>query len=73
MDQPETADFLAALEHLFALLLPAFVRESKAYLSIGIGCTGGYHRSVVIAEELSKVLRKLGFPARVHHRDLERD
>ena len=72
LDQPEATQFLAELERLFKLLLPAFVRESKAYLSIGIGCTGGYHRSVVMAEELSKVLRKLGFPARVHHRDLER-
>jgi UPF0042 nucleotide-binding protein len=72
LDQPEATQFLEELERLFTLLLPAYVRESKAYLSIGIGCTGGYHRSVVIAEELSKILRKLGFPARVHHRDIAR-
>ncbi|HEX6310575.1 MAG TPA: RNase adapter RapZ [Acidimicrobiia bacterium] len=73
MRQPESADFLAELERLFALLLPAYVREGKAYLSIGVGCTGGHHRSVVIAEELAKVLGRLGFDARVHHRDAERE
>jgi RNase adapter protein RapZ len=73
MRQPETADFLAELERLFALLLPAYVREGKAYLSVGVGCTGGKHRSVVIAEELARVLGRLGFDATVHHRDVDRD
>ena len=73
MTQPETKDFLIELERLFALLLPAYVREGKAYLSIGVGCTGGHHRSVVIAEELGKVLERLGFDANVHHRDVDRD
>jgi len=73
MKQPETAEFLVELERLFAMLFPAYVREGKAYLSIGIGCTGGHHRSVVIAEELAKVLTRLGFPSRVHHRDVERE
>jgi len=72
LKQPETADFLGELERLFALLMPAYVREGKAYLSIGVGCTGGHHRSVVIADELAKVLERLGFPARVRHRDVER-
>jgi UPF0042 nucleotide-binding protein len=72
MKQPETEAFLAELERLFALLLPAYVKEGKSYLSIGVGCTGGHHRSVVLAEELARVLERLGFPARVHHRDLER-
>src|SRR6476646_872564 len=56
MDQPEAQAFLDELGRLFALLLPAFVREGKAYLSIGVGCTGGRHRSVVIANELARVL-----------------
>lgn len=72
LDQPEAGAFLAELERLFALLLPAYVNEGKAYLSIGVGCTGGRHRSVVIGNELGRVLRSLGFDARVHHRDLGR-
>jgi RNase adapter protein RapZ len=72
LKQPETEAFLHELERLFALLLPAYVREGKAYLSIAVGCTGGHHRSVVLAEELAKVLERLGFEARVHHRDVDR-
>ena len=72
MKQPETEAFLAELERLFALLLPAYVKEGKSYLSIGVGCTGGHHRSVVLAEELARTLERLGFPAQVHHRDIER-
>jgi UPF0042 nucleotide-binding protein len=70
--QPDAQAFLDALEQLFALVLPAYVREGKAYLSIGIGCTGGRHRSVVIANELGRVLGDLGFQPRVHHRDMDR-
>ena len=70
--QPETAPFLAELERLFALLLPAYVREGKSYLSIGIGCTGGRHRSVVIASELASLLAAHGVSPRVHHRDVDR-
>ena len=72
MDQPEATAFLDELGRLFALVLPAYVREGKAYLSIGVGCTGGRHRSVVIADELSRLLNDLGFDSRVRHRDLDR-
>ena len=72
LDQPEAQDFFVELERMLALLLPAYVREGKSYLTIGVGCTGGRHRSVVIATELAKLLKRLGFPAGVHHRDLER-
>ena len=72
LGQPEAESFLAELRRLFELLLPAYVREGKAYLSIGIGCTGGRHRSVVIATELGKILGELGFDSRVVHRDLDR-
>ena len=72
LQQPEAKAFLEELSRLFELLLPAYAREGKAYLSIGVGCTGGRHRGVVIATEVGKVLEKLGFPARIHHRDLER-
>jgi UPF0042 nucleotide-binding protein len=70
--QPEAEAFLEELRRLFALVLPAYVREGKAYLSIGIGCTGGRHRSVVMANELGKILESLGFDAKVLHRDLDR-
>jgi len=73
LGQPEAQAFLAELERLFELLLPAYVREGKAYLSIAIGCTGGRHRSVVMAEELATVIARLGFEPSVHHRDLERE
>ena len=73
LQQSEAKEFLVEVERMFALLLPAYVREGKAYLSIGIGCTGGRHRGVVMAVEIAKVLDRLGFPAQVHHRDLERE
>ena len=73
MKQEETQEFLEELSKLFELLLPAYVREGKSYLSIGVGCTGGRHRSVVIAAEIARLLERLGFPALVHHRDLERE
>lgn len=68
--QPETAEFLKRLDDLLELLLPAFVKEGKSYLSIGVGCTGGTHRSVFLAEELGNILRKQGFNPMVKHRDL---
>jgi UPF0042 nucleotide-binding protein len=68
--QPETPEFLAKLDDLLALLLPAYVKEGKSYLSIAVGCTGGTHRSVYIAEELAKLLRERGFRPMVSHRDL---
>jgi len=72
LDQPAAQAFLEGLRDLFALLLPAYAREGKSYLAIGVGCTGGRHRSVVIAAELAKLLAGLGFPPTVHHRDLDR-
>ena len=68
--QPETGEFLKRLDDLLELLLPAFVKEGKSYLSIGVGCTGGTHRSVYLAEELGVILRKRGFHPMVKHRDL---
>jgi UPF0042 nucleotide-binding protein len=72
LEQPETRPFLDELERLFTLLLPAYVREGKSYLSIGIGCTGGRHRSVVIATELARLLEQHDVSPRIHHRDVER-
>ena len=70
--QPEAGEFLVELRRMLELLLPAYAREGKSYLSIAVGCTGGKHRSVVIAEQLAHTLRELGWPARVDHRDVER-
>jgi RNase adapter protein RapZ len=72
LDQPETKGFLAKLDELLELLLPAYAREGKAYLTIAVGCTGGRHRSVVIAEELATLLEKRGHAPAVSHRDIER-
>lgn len=68
----EVAAFLDKLTELFELVLPAYRREGKSYLSIAIGCTGGRHRSVAIAEELGRRIRDLGTPVAVTHRDIER-
>jgi UPF0042 nucleotide-binding protein len=70
--QPETGEFLKRVDELLALLLPAYVKEGKSYLSIGVGCTGGTHRSVVIAEEMARLLRDRGFEPTVSHRDVEK-
>jgi UPF0042 nucleotide-binding protein len=72
MSQPDTAAFLAKMEDLFVLLLPAYVREGKSYLSVAVGCTGGQHRSVVLADEFAAILRRHGFEPRVSHRDIGR-
>lgn len=68
----ESTAFLEHLEHLFDLLLPAYVKEGKSYLTLALGCTGGRHRSVVIAEEVGKLLRRRGFEPRVSHRDVDK-
>jgi UPF0042 nucleotide-binding protein len=72
LDQPESAEFLGKVDDLLGLLLPAFVKEGKSYLSVAVGCTGGRHRSVVIADELAKLLAKRGFEPTVQHRDISR-
>ena len=72
LSQPATKEFLDKLDDLLGLLLPAFVKEGKAYLSVAVGCTGGQHRSVVLAEEIGSLMRNHGFPPTVYHRDLDR-
>ena len=73
LSAPEAREFLDELERMLGVLLPAYEREGKMYLSIGIGCTGGRHRSVVIATEVADMLHGLGFPSAVQHRDIDRD
>ena len=65
-----TAPFLEQLDDLLGLLLPAYVEEGKSYLSIAFGCTGGRHRSVVIAEELAPAAGARAIQPRVTHRDI---
>ncbi len=65
-------EFVDRVDELLEFLIPKFEKEGKSYLSIGIGCTGGHHRSVAIAEELRDRLAEHGLNASVHHRDLER-
>ncbi len=73
LSQPGTPEFLAELDRLFELVLPGYEREGKAYLSIAVGCTGGRHRSVVLADEVAHRLRRRGYRTAVHHRDVARD
>jgi UPF0042 nucleotide-binding protein len=68
--QQDTESFLAKLRSFLDYVLPRYVREGKSYLTIGIGCTGGRHRSVMIANELAVYLGSKRFPVRVRHRDL---
>jgi UPF0042 nucleotide-binding protein len=72
LQQPEAKAFLTHLDQLFALLVPAFVSEGKSYLRIAFGCTGGRHRSVVIAEQLAGALRGHDLDPTVVHRDVDR-
>jgi len=66
---PQTQEFLQRITELLVYLLPHYVREGKSYLTIGFGCTGGRHRSVMIAEELKKRLAKAEYNVKVTHRD----
>ncbi len=73
LGQRETGELLGRLQDLLAFLLPAYQREGKAYLTVAIGCTGGRHRSVALAEELSRFVTGLGFASTLLHRDLGRE
>lgn len=73
LGQPESAAFLEKLDDLLTSILPSFVREGKSYLTIAMGCTGGRHRSVALAEALGVRLDRNGEGVSVFHRDIERD
>jgi UPF0042 nucleotide-binding protein len=72
LSQPETKDFLEKVDGLLTGILPSFVREGKSYLTIALGCTGGRHRSVALAEALAARFGEHGHPVSVFHRDVER-
>jgi UPF0042 nucleotide-binding protein len=70
--QPEVEETLARFSDLLYYLLPQYQREGKSYVTVGIGCTGGRHRSVMVANELAKRLRAAHFDATATHRDIRK-
>jgi UPF0042 nucleotide-binding protein len=69
----EVEDTIARFVDFLAYLLPRFRREGKSYLTVGVGCTGGRHRSVMVAEAINKQLNELGYQSKVVHRDIRKD
>src|SRR6202789_1408745 len=67
---PQTAEFLDRITQLLLFLLPHYIEEGKSYLTVAFGCTGGQHRSVMIAEEVRKRLSKEGYRVKAVHRDM---
>lgn len=73
LQYPETEEFITKLTDMLTYLLPFYVREGKVRLMVGIGCTGGRHRSVFITEELAAKLNAMGFQTSCYHRDAGKD
>jgi RNase adapter protein RapZ len=73
LKMPETGEFLNKLNDMLDFLIPNYVKEGKSQLVIGIGCTGGRHRSVVIADSVHKMLQEKLNRAVIEHRDIEKD
>jgi len=69
--QQETPRFLKKLEDFLVYVVPQYIKEGKSYLTIGIGCTGGRHRSVMITNAISERLQERGYTVKVRHRDLK--
>lgn len=72
LSQPDAKEFLDRVTSLFEFLIPRYTAEGKAYLTIGVGCTGGRHRSVAITEALARRLDEVNVDAAVRHRDIDR-
>ncbi|MDR1712605.1 MAG: RNase adapter RapZ [Coriobacteriales bacterium] len=70
LEQEDTQDFLASWKGLLKVVMPGYIKEGKQALSIGVGCTGGQHRSVVLAEETGRYLAQTGYNVQTVHRDL---
>jgi RNase adapter protein RapZ len=66
---PQTKEFIDRISELLIYLMPHYIREGKSYLTIAFGCTGGQHRSVMIAEDVAKRLKKAGYNVKAQHRD----
>jgi UPF0042 nucleotide-binding protein len=67
---PQTTEFVQRISDLLVYLLPHYIREGKSYLTIAFGCTGGQHRSVMIADEIRRRLARAGFKVKATHRDI---
>jgi UPF0042 nucleotide-binding protein len=67
---PQTGEFLDRVTNMMLYLLPHYVKEGKSYLTVAFGCTGGQHRSVMMAEEMRKRLKKAGYQMKALHRDM---
>jgi len=67
---PQTIEFIDRISELLIYLIPHYVREGKSYLTIAFGCTGGHHRSVMIASAIRKRLMQAGFKVKETHRDI---
>ena len=70
LEQDLSSEFLDRIDGLISLILPAYMQEGRSYFTIGIGCTGGRHRSVAMVEEVAKRLSVAGYHPRVTHRDI---
>lgn len=70
LNREETKKFLKIFEELLDFLIPNYIAEGKSYLSIGIGCTGGKHRSVVLAEKINEYLDLKGYSSKLFHKDI---
>lgn len=66
---PQTVEFIKRIEELLVYLIPHYIREGKSYLTVSFGCTGGHHRSVMMAEEVAQRLRGKGYSVKASHRD----
>jgi UPF0042 nucleotide-binding protein len=69
---PQTQEFIGRISELLIYLIPHYIREGKSYLTISFGCTGGHHRSVLIANEIRKRLNAAGFRVKETHRDVKK-
>jgi len=72
LERPETMEFLDHVQRLLRFLLPRYLHEGKSYFTLALGCTGGRHRSVVLAEEIGRRLAAEGYRVLVRHRDVSR-
>ena len=69
---PQSIEFIERISQLLIYLLPHYINEGKSYLTIAFGCTGGHHRSVMIASDIRKRLQKAGYKVKETHRDIQK-